>query len=629
MTAKLEWLDDPTVFRVGKLPAHSDHKVYRSAAEVVQGESSLISSLDGTWRFHFAKTPAERLINFEELNFNTENFDDIQVPGHIELQNFGQIQYINTLYPWEGKTYRRPPYALGADKTYPGIFSEASDNTVGQYVKTFTLPDNFNSHDVHIQFDGVEEAMYVWLNGQFVGYSEDSFSRAEFDLTPYLVNRENKLAVEVFKYSTAAFIEDQDMFRFSGIFRSVNLVAIPQVNVVDVHLKPVVSDDLRSGNLTIALTLAGELSDTTAQIIVNNPRGEAVLERTVTAEQTIQINESIENIALWSHKQPDLYELTVTIFDSDKQVIAVVPYAFGFRRLVKDANNHVTINGVPLHLNGVNRHEWSAVGGRSVTLDEMKTDIEIFKENNINAVRTSHYPNQIPWYGMCDEAGIYMMAETNLESHGTWQKMGAVEPSYNVPGSIPQWLDVVLDRAKSNFEQFKNHPSILFWSLGNESYTGDNLVAMDEYFKSVDDSRLTHYEGIFQNRVDEDRMLDVESRMYASPADIQEYLSNNPKKPYLNCEYMHSMGNSVGGFDEYVHLYDEFDTYLGGFIWDYIDQALYVTDEVTGKQVLRYGGDFDERHSDYEFSGDGIVFANRQPKPAIQEVSYYYGRYDN
>ena len=259
----------------------------------------------------------------------------------------------------------------------------------------------------------------------------------------------------------------------------------------------------------------------------------------------------------------------------------------------------------------------------------METDIEIFKENNINAVRTSHYPNQIPWYGMCDEAGIYMMAETNLESHGSWQKMGAVEPSYNIPGSIPEWLDVVLDRAKSNFEQFKNHPSILFWSLGNESYTGDNTVAMDQYFKSVDDSRLTHYEGIFQNRVDEDRMSDVESRMYASPADIKDYLSNNPKKPYLNCEYMHSMGNSVGGFDEYVHLYDEFDTYLGGFIWDYIDQALYVTDEVTGKQVLRYGGDFDERHSDYEFSGDGIVFANRQPKPAIQEVSYYYGRYDN
>src|SRR5699024_7004918 len=313
MTAKLEWLDDPTVFRVGELPAHSDHTVYRSAAEIMQGESSLISSLDGTWRFHFAKTPAERLINFEDVNFNTENFDDIQVPGHIELQNFGQIQYINTMYPWEGKIYRRPPYALGPDKTYPGIFSEDSDNTVGQYVKTFTLPENFNGHDVHIQFDGVEEAMYIWLNGQFIGYSEDSFSRAEFDLTPYLVAGENKLAVEVFKYSTAAFIEDQDMFRFSGIFRSVNLIAIPQVNVVDVHLKPVVAAYLHSRDLSIGLTLADDLTDTTAQITVNNPRGETVLDRTVTAEQHIHLSEVYDDIALWSHRQPDLYELMITI----------------------------------------------------------------------------------------------------------------------------------------------------------------------------------------------------------------------------------------------------------------------------------------------------------------------------
>jgi beta-galactosidase len=222
-----------------------------------------------------------------------------------------------------------------------------------------------------------------------------------------------------------------------------------------------------------------------------------------------------------------------------------------------------------------------------------------------------------------------MMAETNLESHGSWQKMGAVEPSYNVPGSIPEWQDVVLDRAKSNFEQFKNHPAILFWSLGNESYTGDNIAAMDAYFKSVDDSRLTHYEGVFQNRIDEDRISDVESRMYAHPKAIKDYLTNHPKKPYLNCEYMHSMGNSVGGLGDYMQLFDEFDSYLGGFIWDYIDQALYVTDKVTGQQVLRYGGDFNDRHSDYEFSGDGIVFANRQEKPAMQEVRYYYGRYDN
>ena len=630
MLEKLEWLDDPRVFRVGKLPAHSDHTMYRTTDEIKQKQSSFTKSLDGDWRFHFSENPSQRLIGFEQLDFDAEQFDHIAVPGHIELQGFGQIHYINTLYPWEGKIYRRPPYSLSHDKSYTGLFSEAADNTVGQYIKTFTLPDNFAQHDVHIQFDGVEKAMYLWLNGHFIGYSEDSFSQAEFDLTPYLQAGENKLAVEVYKYSTAAFIEDQDMFRFSGIFRSVRLLAMPQVNLVDLFLKPTVDKQLHTGNLSMSLSFDGKLTGTSAKIVVQSPSQNIVWQETVAIRNHVTPSSAvIENVALWSHKHPNLYQLLITIFDANQNIIAVVPYSFGFRRLHKDSHNRVTLNNVPLRLNGVNRHEWSPTGGRTITMSDMTKDISIFKNNHINAVRTSHYPNQIPWYNLCDQNGIYMMAETNLESHGSWQKMGAVEPSYNVPGSIPEWQDVVLDRAKSNFEQFKNHPAILFWSLGNESYTGDNIAAMDAYFKSVDDSRLTHYEGVFQNRIDEDRISDVESRMYAHPKAIKDYLTNHPKKPYLNCEYMHSMGNSVGGLGDYMQLFDEFDSYLGGFIWDYIDQALYVTDKVTGQQVLRYGGDFNDRHSDYEFSGDGIVFANRQEKPAMQEVRYYYGRYDN
>ncbi|MDI6668068.1 glycoside hydrolase family 2 TIM barrel-domain containing protein [Leuconostoc falkenbergense] len=630
MLEKLEWLDDPRVFRVGKLPAHSDHTMYRTTDEIKQKQSSFTESLDGDWQFHFSENPSQRLIGFEQLDFDAEQFDHIAVPGHIELQGFGQIHYINTLYPWEGKIYRRPPYSLSHDKSYKGLFSEAADNTVGQYIKTFTLPDNFAQHDVHIQFDGVEKAMYLWLNGHFIGYSEDSFSQAEFDLTPYLQAGENKLAVEVYKYSTAAFIEDQDMFRFSGIFRSVRLLAMPQVNLVDLFLKPTVDNQLHTGSLSMSLSFDGKLTDTSAKIVVQNPSQNIVWQETVAINSHVTPSSAvIENVALWSHKHPNLYQLLITIFDANQNIIAVVPYSFGFRRLHKDGHNRVTLNNVPLHLNGVNRHEWSPTGGRNITMSDMTKDISVFKDNHINAVRTSHYPNQIPWYNLCDQNGIYMMAETNLESHGSWQKMGAVEPSYNVPGSIPEWQDVVLDRAKSNFEQFKNHPAILFWSLGNESYTGDNIAAMDAYFKSVDDSRLTHYEGVFQNRIDEDRISDVESRMYAHPKAIKDYLTNHPKKPYLNCEYMHSMGNSVGGLGDYMQLFDEFDSYLGGFIWDYIDQALYVTDKVTGQQVLKYGGDFNDRHSDYEFSGDGIVFANRQEKPAMQEVRYYYGRYDN
>ncbi len=266
---------------------------------------------------------------------------------------------------------------------------------------------------------------------------------------------------------------------------------------------------------------------------------------------------------------------------------------------------------------------------RALNEADMRHDMRIIQENHINAVRTSHYPNQVPWYFMADEAGIYVMAETNLESHGTWQKMGQVEPSVNVPGSHVAWHDVVMDRAQSNYEQFKNHVSILFWSLGNESYAGDNIADMNTYFKQVDPTRLTHYEGVFHNREYDDRISDVESRMYASPADIRTYLTEQPKKPYLNCEFMHSMGNSVGGFDEYMTLYDEFPAYGGGFIWDFKDQALWQDDPITGQRFLAYGGDFNERHSDYEFSGNGIVFADRQLKPAMQEVKYFYERYEN
>lgn len=257
----------------------------------------------------------------------------------------------------------------------------------------------------------------------------------------------------------------------------------------------------------------------------------------------------------------------------------------------------------------------------------MEWDIECFKRNNINAVRTCHYPDQIVWYELCDRNGIYMMAETNLESHGSWQK-AVTEPSWNVPGSVPQWKEVVVDRARTNFETFKNHPSILFWSLGNESYVGDDIEAMQAFFKEKDSSRLVHYEGVIYDRAYEDTVSEVESRMYATPDEIVEYLENEPKKPFILCEYMHDMGNSIGGMKSYIDLLDRFEMYQGGFIWDYIDQAVYAQDKVTGKKVLCYGGDFDDRPSNYEFSGNGIVFADRTEKPAMQEVRYYYGLYE-
>jgi beta-galactosidase len=629
MEASFDWLDDPRVFRVNKLPAHSDHTVFASLDEARVGESSLSYSLDGTWGFHYAENPGEVTPDYfaPENTTSRAEFGEILVPGHIQLQGRGQIQYINTLYPWDGQVFRRPPFLDGDDEGTPGIFSQAPDNPVGEYIKSFTLPKNFSGKDVHLQFDGVEQAMYIWLNGKFVGYSEDSYSRAEFDLTPFLEAGENLLAVSVFKLSTAAFIEDQDMFRFSGIFRSVRLLAVPTTNIVDLDLKPTVAEN-GDGVLAVKATIAGDLAGTVTVTLLDD-NNEQLANAALKTEAIINTSMTVPNVTLWTHRHPALYKVIVTVKNNDGLTLAVVPYEIGFRTITLTDDKRILLNDVPLRLNGVNRHEWRPERGRAITLADMELDMKLMTENHINAVRTSHYPNQVPWYFLADRAGIYLMAETNLESHGTWQKMGAIEPSYNVPGSHVAWLDVVMDRAKANYEQFKNHASVLFWSLGNESFAGDNIAAMNAYFKTVDPSRITHYEGVFHNRKYEDVISDVESRMYASPADIRAYLAANPKKPYMNCEFMHSMGNSVGGLDEYMVLYDEFPSYVGGFIWDFVDQALWQTDPVTGRQVLRYGGDFNDRHADYEFSGDGIFFADRTPKPALQEVKYYYDQYED
>ncbi|KAF0426553.1 beta-galactosidase [Pediococcus acidilactici] len=623
MQANLQWLDDPETFRVNQLPAHSDHHYYRNLDELNTG-SSFVKSLNGTWRFHFATTPAKRPLKFYLPDFDDANFGTIQVPGHIELAGYSQIQYINTLYPWEGKIYRRPPYTLNQDQLEPGLFSDASDNSVGSYLKKFDLDDSFKNHRVIIQFQGVEEALYVWLNGHFIGYAEDSFTPSEFDLTPYVQERDNLLAVRVYKRSTAAFIEDQDMYRFSGIFRDVNLLALPDAHIVDLDIKPEVNADFKSGVLTVKATVSG--TSATLELSVTDQNQQLLAAQTQTGTGKVSFKKiAFDNLKLWSPTSPTLYQLLIKVYDEQQQLLEVVPYQFGFRKVELREDKVIYVNNHRLVLNGVNRHEWNARSGRVISLDDMRKDIQIMLDNNINAVRTCHYPDQLPWYHLCDEAGLYVMAENNLESHGSWQKMGAVEPSYNVPGDNPHWLAAVVDRARSNYEWFKNHPSIIFWSLGNESFAGEDIAAMQAFYKEHDSSRLVHYEGVVRAPEFRDRISDVESRMYETPANIARYLENNPDKPFLNCEYMHDMGNSLGGMQSYNDLIDQYPMYQGGFIWDFIDQALLVHDPVTNQEVLRYGGDFDERHSDYEFSGDGLLFADRTPKPAMQEVKYYYG----
>lgn len=629
MQPDIKWLDDPQVFRVGQLPAHSDHKIYGSEKELERSESSLCQSLNGVWQFAYSVNPKERPEDFYKTDYNAEGFGEIQVPCHIEMAGYDKIHYINTLYPWEGKVYRRPAYALGEDRVEAGSFSEADYNPVGSYRKVFDLAEGLRGKRVCIRFEGAEQAVYVWLNGQFVGYAEDSFTPSEFDLTPYIKDKDNLLAVEVYKNSTAAYLEDQDFFRFSGIYRDVVLYAKPKLHVEDVWAKPCLTEDLRAGSLDVQLQISAEEAavEGRVRIILQDQDGQTIEEQNAAAASEVKVSfEPVKQVVLWEHKNPYLYKLVVVLEDKQGSVAEAASCDIGFRRIeIKD--KVILFNGRRLIINGVNRHEWNARSGRCITRQDMEWDMECFKRNHINAVRTCHYPDQLVWYELCDRNGIYMMAETNLESHGSWQK-AVTEPSWNVPGSVPQWKEVVVDRARTNFETFKNHPSILFWSLGNESYVGDDIEAMQAFFKEKDSSRLVHYEGVIYDRTYEDTVSEVESRMYATPDEIVEYLENEPKKPFILCEYMHDMGNSIGGMKSYIDLLDRFEMYQGGFIWDYIDQAVYAQDKVTGKKVLCYGGDFDDRPSNYEFSGNGIVFADRTEKPAMQEVRYYYGLYE-
>ena len=632
MNADMKWLDNPEVFRVNQLESHSDHCYYLDYSDMKKEKNLLLQSLNGQWEFAYSKNVMERPVDFYKETFDASGFDKIMVPGHIELAGYDKIRYINTMYPWEGKEYHRGAYSMESTGKEAGMFSEAEYNPVGSYIKRFDLNETMCGKRIHICFEGVEEAMYLWLNGQFVGYAEDSFTPSEFDLTPFIREKENVLAVQVHKMSTAAFLEDQDFFRFFGIFRNVTLKALPDAHMEDVWFQPVLNQDNSSGKVSVIMKVtAPEKQNVDARFVLTDREGTVITEKCLQLQGrdgifTGTIHTDVQNIKLWDNHSPYLYHACVELIEENGVMLEVVPYDIGFRRL-EVIDKVIYLNGKRLVITGVNRHEWNPKTGRCIGMQEMTADIDCMLRNNINAVRTCHYPDQIPWYYLCDKAGIYVMAETNLESHGTFQKLGAIEPSCNVPGSIPQWREVVLDRAISNFETFKNHTSVLFWSLGNESYAGDDLGAMNTYFKEKRDGRLVHYESSFYNRAYEDTISDVESRMYAKPKEVEEYLNNNPKKPYLLCEFMHDMGNSMGGLGSYMKLIDQYEMYHGGFIWDFIDQAILIRDPVTGKEVLRYGGDFDDRPADYEFSANGIVFADRKEKPAMQEVRYYYGLY--
>ena len=606
---ELKWLEDPRVFAVNRLDAHSDH-VWQTA------EGDLRQSLDGAWRFAYSANPAARPADFWQPDASLDGFAEIAVPGHIEMQGYGQIQYINTMYPWDGRHALRPPHIAW------------DDTPVGSYVKTFTLDEALRGKRVCVSFQGVERAFYCWCNGHFVGYSEDSFTPADFDLTDCLQEGENRLCVEVYKNCSGSWLEDQDFFRFFGIFRPVYLYAKPALHIEDLWLQAGLEPDNATGTLAPRLRLSAaegaSLEGCALHCTVAAPGGAVIWDapmplRTDGSGYAWGLPVRLPGIRKWDHADPALYTVTLTLRDAAGQVQETVAYPTGFRRFgLRDGV--MELNGERIVFNGVNRHEWNPDAGRAIGPEDMYRAMETFRRNNINAVRTCHYPDQTLWYELCDCNGIYMIDEANLESHGSWQKMSAVEPSWNVPGSLPEWRDCVVDRARSMFERDKNHTAILIWSCGNESYAGEDILAMSEFFHRNDPGRLVHYEGVFHCRAF-DQISDIESRMYAKPDEIRAYLESKPAKPFILCEYMHDMGNSLGGMESYIRLLD-YPQYQGGFVWDYMDQALW-QDGPQGRR-LGYGGDFGERPTDYAFSANGIVFADGAEKPAMQDLRYWY-----
>ncbi len=603
MNFDTNWLADPKVFAVNRLAAHSNHTYYKNKKEAEQGKSSFVKNLNGIWKFHYAPNLSQTISGFEKEEVNCDNWDDIRVPGSIQLQGYGAPQYVNVMYPWDGH-----------EEVKPGQIP-VEEHPVASYVTYFTVDKAWKNQPVYISFQGVESALSLWCNGAFVGYAEDSFTPSEFDLTPYVKEKgENKLAVQVFKYSSGAWLEDQDFFRLSGIFRDVFLYTTPEVHVRDLFVKAGLEDNYTDGILEIEAELSG--TGRVSYALYEKENKKAVLAGSFSKK----LKEQVKAPKRWSAEAPNLYELVLEVQNEAGELQEVIRQKVGFRRFeLKDGL--MLFNGKRIVFKGVNRHELSCDNGRSLTKEEMLTDIVTMKKNNINAIRTCHYPDTPYFYDLCDEYGFYVIDETNLETHGTWAKPGWADKD-TLPGSTAAWRDIVLDRARSMQERDKNHPCVIIWSCGNESFGGKNLQLMSDQFHKRDTTRLVHYEGVFNDR-SYPNISDMESQMYTKAADIKRFLAEHPEKPFICCEYTHSMGNSNGAMHKYTELAREEVRYQGGFIWDYIDQGFRLKSN-TGKEYFGYGGDYGDRPTDYNFCGNGIAFADRTATPKMQEVKFNY-----
>ncbi len=619
---------NPEIFEENRLPAHSDHEWYSCEGAVECGRSDFKFMLNGIWKFAWAKNYDSAVKDFYRTDYDCHKWDSIRVPAHIQAEGFGAPQYVNTQYPWEGMEELEPG-------DIPSVF-----NPVAMYTKYFTLPegDRWKKGPVRISFQGAESAVALWLNGHYVGYSEDSFTPSEFDLTEYIDRKgTNKLSAMVFRFSAASWAEDQDFFRFSGIFRDVYLYTVPSCHIEDLKIETLLDDSYRNADLVVSMlsTGAGQY-----RLSLAGEGGELVSGKgELSGDGRTEITIPVEKPALWSAEEPNLYTLTIEVYGKEHSDLfkfgpnenpdgaapdEIISENVGFRRF--ELIDHIMcLNGKRIVFNGTNRHEFSAESGRVLPDCDIAKDLITMKRNNINAVRTSHYPNKTALYRLADILGLYIIDETNMESHGIWDAIWQEKrgDAYAVPGDRENYRGMIFDRARSMYERDKNHPSILIWSCGNESYGGTVIRDEADLFRSLDSHRLVHYEGVDHDpRYPE--TTDMISTMYYPVPEIEKRLAEVADKPYINCEYAHSMGNSTGNLKEYTDFTAAEPRYQGGFIWDYIDQSMTLYDK-NGTEFQGYGGDFGDRPHDGSFSGNGICYAaGREPSPKMQEVKACY-----
>lgn len=597
------WWLDPEVNEVNTMAPRAAFFAYETenlAKADQKARSERYLSLEGKWKFNFSKDHDKAPRDFYSLKYDDSQWTDFPVPGILELNGYGDAIYSNNGYPWRTQFRPEPP------------FVEERNNYTGSYRKMVTVPADWKGERIYLHVGSATSNLMVWVNGKFVGYSEDSKVSAEFDLTKYLTpGKENLIAMQVMRWCDGSYLEDQDFWRFTGIAREVYLYARPQAHIADLFITPDLVNNYQDGTLEVKLNAVGAKGET-VMFSLKDKEGKEVAAQTakVGGNGEVKVNFNVKNPLKWTAETPNLYTLYTTLMDG-KQVAEVVPQRVGFRK-VEIKNAQVLVNGQPVLFKGANRHELDPVTGYVVSMDRMLEDIRVMKELNINAVRTCHYPNDPRWYELCDIYGIYMVAEANIESHGMGygDKTLAKEPTYE---------KAHLERNESNIKIYKNHPSIIFWSVGNEAGYSPNFEKAYDLVKAYDPSRPCQYEQAGQNG-----KTDIFCPMYYDYGGCEWYAKGDNPRPLIQCEYAHAMGNSMGGFKEYWDMVRKYPKYQGGFIWDFVDQGLRVKNK-QGKTIYAYGGDFGRYPtSDHNFNCNGIINPDRKPNPHANEVRYYY-----